>query len=46
MANLFCKVSVLMALDFPALERPAKITSKPWSSGQPLSDGHESKNLA
>src|SRR5690606_12415903 len=32
-ARDFCSVCALMALDFPALERPAKATSQPWSAG-------------
>jgi hypothetical protein len=30
----------------PALERPAKITSYPASSGQPLMDGQDKRNFA
>jgi hypothetical protein len=46
LANLFCMVRVLIELDLPALDLPAKITSKPSSGGQPFKEGHESRNLA
>ena len=39
-------VSVLMALDLPALERPAKATSTPVSAGHSASEGALLKNAA
>ncbi|KZZ35141.1 hypothetical protein A3755_29100 [Oleiphilus sp. HI0085] len=36
-ASFLLLVIELMAEDFPALERPAKATSTPWSGGQFLS---------
>lgn len=35
-ASLLLSVSVLIALDFPAFERPAKATSEPDSAGHSL----------
>ena len=45
-ANFLLFVRVLMALDFPAFDRPAKATSFPVSSGACLIEGALSKNSA
>jgi hypothetical protein len=39
-------VSVLIALDLPAFDRPANTTSYPLSSGHPFKDGQDKRNLA
>ena len=39
------RVSVFMALDLPAFERPAKATSQPLSAGHCLSEGALVKNV-
>lgn len=45
-ASDLLSVNVLMALDLPALERPAKATSFPVSGGQFFSLGALVKNFA
>ena len=45
-ANFFWFVKVLIALDFPEFDRPAKATSIPASGGQSSMRGAPQRNLA
>lgn len=45
-ASFLCLVKALIALDFPAFDRPANATSMPSSGGQDFKVGAPSRNFA